>query len=280
MSEPALGSYSPAGIFTWHQHVRAYEPGISDRLGPGNLLRYCELIANAASTAAGFGDQWYVGRGEGWVVYRQTLELAAPAHTADLLELSTWVQSYTRVSAQRNYRVRLAATGATVARASTTWAYIDRARLLPRRIPQEILTNIPLHDQPGLPDRPAWGLAVADAPLAATSWRARIYEADRLRHINNCVYSDWLHEAASLAMAEWRTRNDALGAICQRQLLPRRMTLHYLRSAVPGDQVVLTTSPIRVGSFGLVVDQRITLADDPTALLVTGTASYLGMAMG
>ncbi len=67
------GRYSPDGVFHWRQAIRAYEPGANGRMGVGALLRYCEMVANGASAAAGFGPQWYRERGEGWVIYRTTI---------------------------------------------------------------------------------------------------------------------------------------------------------------------------------------------------------------
>ncbi len=75
-AEPA-GHYLPSGEYVDRQPIRAYEPGANGRLSVGNLLRYCELAANLASKAAGFGPQWYFSRGEGWVIFRTTIELGA-----------------------------------------------------------------------------------------------------------------------------------------------------------------------------------------------------------
>lgn len=264
------GSYRPTGEFVWRQPVRAYEPGANGRLGPGNLLRYCEWVANAASAAAGFGPRWYAERREGWVVYRTTLELGAPVGNGESLDLMTWVAAYTRVSAQRGYRLTHAASGATVARALTTWAFVDRERQTPKRIPPEILAQIPRSARVPLPERRTWGTPPsAPFPPAGFALQARGYEADVLQHVNNCVYADWLSEAARLALAGWGDRLPAAA------WLPRRLRLTYLRSAVPGDDIVITTTLAGLGARGVTLDQTAALRADPAAPLVTARAAYL-----
>lgn len=270
------GIYLPTGEFRDHQLVRAYEPGANGRIGVGNLLRYCELAANLASRKAGFGPEWYYRRGEGWVVFRQTLELSAPARVGDELDLLTWVRGYTRVSAQRDYLLVHAASGQAVARGTATWAYVDRAHQTPKRVPQDILTQFPIPQRSALPNRLPWGAPLPTPPPEThlEIW-ARGYEADSLMHINNCVYADWLAEAARLSFQHWSSLPDYPDLVPP-NLLPRRLSIHYQRSALPGDVITITTRLERAASRGLVLEQTATLRDDPASALVTATAWYVG----
>jgi acyl-CoA thioesterase FadM len=266
------GHYLPTGEFVMRAAVRAYEPGASGQMGPGNLLRYCELVANVASAAAGFGPQWYAARGEGWVIFRQTIEMNAPIGLGQSLELMTWVRDFSRVASLRCYRLTDAATGAVVARTATTWAYVDRQRQTPRRIPPELQARIPRVDRAPLPPRPQWEAEDASyLPPAQVAWWARGYEADSLKHVNNCVYADWLSEAARLAFAGWAARDPRFQSVP----LIRRLTLNYQRSALPGDAVTLTTTPERVGRRGIVLNQTIAPRDDPATPIMTATAWYV-----
>jgi len=264
------GHYLPTGEYVVRQPVRAYEPSANGRLGPGNVLRYCELAANLASTAAGFGPQWYLERGEGWVIFRQTVEFGAGIGNGDTLELMTWVQSITRVSSIRNYRLTNAATGATVARAATTWAYVERASQTPRRIPAEF-AHMPQSPRPSLIARPAWDDTPGHAlPPTQVEWWARGYEADTLKHVNNCVYADWLHEAARLSFMRWA----ALDPRFEVPPLARRFTLHYQRSALPGDVIAIATAPAAIGRRGVVLEHTIAPRDNAATPLLTATTWY------
>ncbi len=273
-TEPT-GHYLPTGEFVARADIRAYEPGANNRLGIGNLLRYCELAANMASAASGFGAHWYRDRDEGWVTFRQTIELAAPVGVGQVLDLMTWVVDFTRVSSRRFYRLTRADTGAVVARTETTWAYVSRQGQTPRRIPPEITAQIPLVARRGIPARHAWP-HTATGTLAPTQaeWGARGYEADSLQHVNNCVYGDWLAESARLAFAAWGATEPTMARAWQ----PRRVAINYLRSARPGDAITLTTAAERVNAHGAVLAQSIALRDAPTTPLVTATAWYVGTA--
>jgi acyl-CoA thioesterase FadM len=278
MSEDAnapTGHYLPTGEFVMRADIRAYEPGANNRVGIGNLLRYCEIAANSASAASGFTAQWYRDRNEGWVIFRQTIEFAAPVGVGQALDLTTWVRDYTRVASHRYYRLTRVDTGAVVARTETRWAFIERAGQTPRRIPAEIIAHIPLVERQAIPPRPDWP-QTATVALAPTQveWWARGYEADSLKHVNNCVYGDWLAESARLAFDHWGNATPTM----QRVWLPRRLTINYLRSARPGDVVTLTTQAERVHERGAVLAQSIALRDDPTNPLVTATAWYIGSA--
>jgi acyl-CoA thioesterase FadM len=103
-------------------------------------------------------------------------------------------------------------------------------------------------------------------------WWARGYEADSLKHVNNCVYGDWLAESARLSFARWAEAESQM----RRDWLPRRITITYQRSARPGDVVILTNSAERVNARGAVLAQSIALRDDPAHPLVTATAWYVG----
>lgn len=271
------GVYLPTGEYRDRQLVRAYEPGANGRIGVGNLLRYCELAANLASRKAGFGPEWYYSRGEGWVVFRQTLELSAPARVGDAVDLMTWVRGYTRVSAQRDYLITHATTGQTVARGTATWAYVDRALQTPKRVPQDILDQFPRPLRIALPERLPWGAPLAAPPpeTRLEIW-ARGYEADSLKHINNCVYGDWLAEAARLSFQQWASMPN-YADLLPVNLTPRRLSIHYQRSAMPGDVITITSRLERAASRGLVLGQTATLRDDPTTPLVTATAWFVGM---
>jgi acyl-CoA thioesterase FadM len=269
----SAGTYLSHGAYSIQAPVRAYEPGANGRLGPGNLLRYCEVVANLASAASGFGPQWYLDRNEGWVIFRQTLELGAGIGPGGTLELMTWVQSFSRVSSLRCYRLTNAATGAIVARAATTWAYVDRTRQTPKRIPPEVLAEIPRNTAlTPIPPRPQWPHDPAHAlPATQVEWWARGYEADSLRHVNNCVYGDWLAEAARLAFTDWATIDPRFAT----PPLLRRMELHYQRSILPCERVTITTTPERIGPRGIVLTHAITPRDDPATPLLTATAWWL-----
>lgn len=244
--------HAPQQAFRDTLRVRSYEAGRSGVIPPGTVLRYLEHLATEASAALGFDNRWYRAHGSAWVVREMSLLLGALPGIDDDLRLATWVADFRRVQSTRDYLITHAATGRLVARASARWAYIDREKLTPARIADEITARMG-----------PWGHAMrvrqpeplrGDAPIASEMrLTAREYEADTQQHINNCVYLDWLHEAASQAAASAALTGSIM------RLRPRFYHLEYLHPAQPGDALtIVTTAPLRRRSRSLGFWQTIT----------------------
>lgn len=261
----------PAQAYHETLMTRSYEVGRDGAARPGVILRYLEHLATRASAALGFDNRWYRDRNGAWVVREMSLLIGAAPGIDDELRLATWVSDFRRVQAMREYVIIHAASGRLVARASGRWAYIDRTRLLPARIPDEITTRMG-----------PWGYSMrlrapaphaVEAPTAAEMRLiARGYEADTQQHINNCVYLDWFDEAAERAAAA-----GALTGASER-LRPRFYRLEYIQQTQPGDALrVLTAAPQRAGSRGLGFWQTLTTdaagADSGIALARVWTES-------
>lgn len=238
--------------------VRSYEVGRDGAVRPGTILRYLEHLATRASAALGFDNRWYGERGGAWVVREMSLLLGERPTLDDALRLATWVADFRRVQAIRDYLITNARTGRMVARASARWAYIDRIRLAPQRVPEDMQALMGPWGRQMRPRRidpaPSAPVAAARMPLVA-----REYEADTQQHINNCVYLDWFDEAAALA----QTSGALLPTIGPAATtLPRFYRLEYIRAAVPGDVLVVqTAAPSRTRSRSAGFWQWITTAD-------------------
>ncbi len=222
--------------FLAYDAIRAYEPRADGSIDMGGLARYFELAANLASAASGFSPQWYKDRGEGWVIRDQSIDLRGVARSGEPIRMETWVKSYSRVSAVRDYILTSETDGHIIGAGSATWAYIQRDEQSLQRIPEEIARAIPV--APGSATDPAHKLrristeVLLGNPLLFT---ARRYESDQMQHINNCVYVDWVCEAATIAAAQ---QNDKSGSLRDAQI--ERLEIAYLRSAKSGDIVAVT----------------------------------------
>ena len=247
----------PAQAYHETLTTRSYEVGRDGRARPGIILRYLEHLATRASAGIGFSNRWYHDQNGAWVVREMSLLIGALPGIDDELRLATWISDFKRVQAIREYLITDAASGRLVARASGRWAYIDRTRLLPTRIPDEITARMGPWGH-AMRSRPSAPRAVEEAPPAAEMRLiARGYEADTQQHINNCVYLDWFGEAAERAAAA-----GALTGSSER-LRPRFYRLEYIQQTQPGDALrVLTATPQRAGSRGLGFWQTLTTAAD------------------
>lgn len=219
--------------------VRSYEVGRDGAVRPGVILRYLENLATRASAGLGFDNRWYRERNAAWVVREMALLLGAQAAIDDELRLYTWVSEFRRVQATRDYLIVRGDSGRVVARAQARWAYIDRATGQLARIPEALVSRMG-----------PWGYAMRPRrrphpPALSPDGRgrsgrldlvAREYEADTQGHINNCVYLDWLDEAARQTLPQ--------------PARPRYVWLEYLRSALPGDALTIQTAPLVSRSRG------------------------------
>jgi len=108
-------------------------------LGHASNIAYVRWIQDAAiahSTAAGLGVEGYRDLGAHFVVRRHEIDYLRSALRDDVVTLETWIESWTGVTTLR--RTRLVANGVEVARAATTWAFVDGASGRPARIPERV----------------------------------------------------------------------------------------------------------------------------------------------
>ncbi len=99
----------------------------------GGQLEAVVDLAAAASTAAGFGADWYTAHGTAWVIRTLQLQRLGTAAYSDTLTLTTWVSTMARVRSWREYEL-CGAGGTPVAAGRVEWVYVDRVRQVPRSV--------------------------------------------------------------------------------------------------------------------------------------------------
>jgi acyl-CoA thioesterase FadM len=279
---------APNGAYTQAMRVRSYEVGRSGSIGIGTILRYFESLATEASAFLGFDHRWYERNGSAWVVRDFDLLLGPlPGIGADLT-LATWVADAGRVQARREYLARRRDTGHIVARASARWAYVDRVRGHPTRLQDDLAASIPLFGHP-MPITPL-SIPSDTAPTATDdlALAAREYEADTQRHINNCVYADWLAEGSYRTFATRTLVADAWAAAALERIerphaerddsppgfRPRSYHIEYVRPALPGAAIRVHTDLYRAGTRAALAAQTITGAAE-SAIYVRAISVHL-----
>ncbi len=246
----------PASAHTTTLTVRSYETTTAGIVSPATLLRYLEHIATLDSAARGFSHSWYETHGSAWVVRDMRLLVWDTPALADEVHLATWLSGYRRVQATREYCIWREPEQRLVARAQGRWAYVDRERGLPARIPDDLIERFGVAGH-AMPLRPTNSAMTAQAGTGSEiTLVARSYEADTQQHINNTIYMDWLGEALTRALTETDSATD-MSAIT-----PRYYHIQYFHPTRPGDRVVISTQVDRSGSRRLTAAQ--TIRDDAT----------------
>ena len=110
-----------------------------DELGHASNVAYLgwvQDVARAHSEAVGYDHARYRELGGVFVVIRHEIDYLRPAFAGDVLALTTWVESFGAASSER--RTEIARGDTLVARAVTTWAYVDVGQGRPLRIPPAV----------------------------------------------------------------------------------------------------------------------------------------------
>ncbi len=116
-----------------------------DMLGHASNIQYLQWIQDVAvahSAAVGLDMGGYTKLGAVFVVRRHEVDYLRSVVRGDQLELRTWIDSVSAAKCQRATEVVRLASSVTeriiVARAMTTWGYIELATGRPTRIPDSV----------------------------------------------------------------------------------------------------------------------------------------------
>lgn len=113
-----------------------------DMLGHASNIAYLKWIQDVAvahSAAVGLDMEGYSQLGAVFVVRRHEVDYLRPVVRGEKLELRTWIDSASAAKCKRATEiVRTGAAEVVVARAMTTWGFIELATGRPRRIPDSV----------------------------------------------------------------------------------------------------------------------------------------------
>ena len=112
-----------------------------DGLGHASNIAYVRWLQDAAvghSGAVGLGYARYLELGGVFVIRRQEIDYLRPALRGDGLWLRTRLCNVAAAKCQRQTEFVRTGDGLMLARALTTWGYVDMATGRPSRIPDEV----------------------------------------------------------------------------------------------------------------------------------------------
>ncbi|MEX0776782.1 MAG: acyl-CoA thioesterase [Phycisphaeraceae bacterium] len=116
----------------------------SDMDGQGHVnnavyVRWMDRAAYAHSQAVGYDVARYRQLGTSFVVRRHEIDYYSPAYAGDPIVVATWPCAMEKFTALRRHQIIRPSDGRTLARALTTWIYLDVRRNRPHRIPAEMI---------------------------------------------------------------------------------------------------------------------------------------------
>lgn len=223
-------------LWTESFRVRSYE---TDPGGFASMVSVCNYLQEAAANharALGVSMEQLEASNSTWVLARLRVEVGQYPQWRDEVVVETWPSGTERLFATREFLVRLDDGGSILARGTSAWLMIDRARRRPVRLP-EFITNLerPDRDRALMGTDPAIPEAGPDADVCEI--RARYGDMDVNGHVNNVRYIEWAMEPVS---------PDILGS---RRIA--RLDVQFKSEAVFGDAVIVAVESVGVEDAGV-----------------------------
>ena len=138
---PASASASPA-VFALVAEVGDDDIDMLGHASNIAYLRWVQDVAVAHSAAVGLDMEGYSQLGAVFVVRRHEIDYLRPVLRGDRLELRTWIDSASAAKCKRATEIVKTGTadsaGVVVARAMTTWGFVELATGRPTRIPDSV----------------------------------------------------------------------------------------------------------------------------------------------
>lgn len=216
--------------YTEKYNIRWHDTDAAREMRPSATLMYMQETANRQFLAAGTTlDEKRDRSGTGFLLSRMAIEILAPLHAYDDIEVDTFTCRGHGVTFPRGFEIRRG--GVTVARATSNWALVRLADRSLVRVEDEPLL---FEDEPEIAvSMPLRHRAPRDAVWQTVGERCIVWaDLDYNLHMNNTKYPDMLADFLP----------DPLG------VRVTGLSLSYLREAAFGDTLTVERAD---GSDGL-----------------------------
>ena len=125
--------------FTSRFPVRQHELDVLGHANNAVYLNWIEQVAIDHVEALGFGRDWAVARGGGWVVREHRVRYHRPVRYGDVVLVTTLPQELGGVRGVRRTEIHRESDGALMAEADTEWIWVRLPDGRPQRVPTELL---------------------------------------------------------------------------------------------------------------------------------------------
>ena len=119
--------------------VRGYELDGNCHVNNAVYLNWAEEIATEHAEAAGYGREWSIGKGGGWLIRRSEITHHRPAVYGDEVLVSVRVELVRGVRAVRRTLIRRAGDGDLLAEVLTEWVWVRLSDGRPAPVPRELV---------------------------------------------------------------------------------------------------------------------------------------------
>ena len=215
-TSPQASSQTDA-VFEFESYVRYSEVDHRSLLTPPALINYFQDCSTFQSEKIGCGMAWLKERRKAWVLSHWQVVVDRYPSLCEPIAVGTFAGQFKGLTATRFFYLRDAG-GSLVARAKSSWAFIDLEKGRPVRPTPEHTDPYGTHEAL---DMPAEGrkVAVPDILRDCEPVIVRRYHIDTNEHVNNCQYVQMALE------------------LLPRETSPSQIRVDYRRAAVLGDVI-------------------------------------------
>jgi medium-chain acyl-[acyl-carrier-protein] hydrolase len=196
------------------------------------LSGWLQEAAGRHAEVLGVGVEALQERGLTWVLARQAVEVDRPVLLGERAEVVTWPSGADRLSALRDFEVRVA--GEVRVRAVTQWIVLDLTTRKPVR-PGSVLPVDLIEETPHVLPLPSGRPPAPEPPATERLFSTRYRDIDRNLHVTNASYVEWACEA--LPEPVWRTAR------------LRSFEAYFIAECLHGSQVRSLSAPSVGGTF-------------------------------
>ena len=172
--------------------LKTYQMDRHGLLRPIMLFNELQAMADTQAERLGRGRTYCFENNCAWVVTHYLVEIDQMPRENQEIELSTWPSGCDKLRAIRDFRIRDAATGEEMVRATSQWVMIDLDARRPMRIDEAMAEWCVIEERALNREFEKFPDFVPDVNLKVTP---RFDDVDVNQHINNAVYAIWATEA-------------------------------------------------------------------------------------
>ncbi len=204
-------------VFEYAEHVRYSEVDHTGRMTLPALINCFQDCSTFQSESLGVGLAWLKQEQKAWVLSHWQIVIDRYPALCEPVTVGTFAASFKGFVAERYFYLR-DADGKLIARAKSSWAFMDLAKGRPARPDAKHTDPYGSHEPLDMPAE-ARKVAKPENPADKDPIEVRRYHIDTNEHVNNCQYVQMALE------------------VLPRETDVRQLRVDYRRAAVLGDVV-------------------------------------------
>jgi acyl-ACP thioesterase len=178
--------------------VRRYEANASGSATVRTIANYMTDAAINNADTLGYPMEELAKQDIYWVLTNLYVKFFEFPKMGDRVSINTWASQVNRLFFRREFEV-MGAAGQTYALAMSRWVLININNRKVERVPADMMLALSPEDPEfAIEDPKSAVLSQAESPVAG-SFRVRLSDIDRNKHVSNVHYIDWVVESAPQA---------------------------------------------------------------------------------